>query len=173
MKETLTVLLMFCVFLLHGQDNIFDAARKGDTTRLKEILQDFPELINSTDERGNTPLILASYRGNYSAVCLLIKEGVDVNKGFGQGTALHGVSYKGHYKIAKILLENGCKPDEQDVNGTTPILYATILGHIEIAKLLYQYGANIDHKDNTGQSARMYAKSLNRSELLKLFNKKK
>jgi len=169
MKLLILVISTIIPLLSFSQQDIFEAARNGDTVSIKKIIQITPQSINSLNEHQHTPLILAAYHNKPSTVLFLIKNGAKINYNSNQGNALHGVAYKGYSEIANILIENGCNVNSVDPNGTSPLIFAIITGHTEVAKLLYLKGASISHKDNMGKSALEYAKSLNRKELISLF----
>lgn len=74
------------------------------------------------------------------------KDGDDVEKidldapgGRGGATALNIACFRGHYEMAKILLEAGADPRKGDVFGAPPISWARQLGNWDIVKLLKEY----------------------------------
>lgn len=151
--------------------NIFDAARKGDVSAISRMITIKADTVNSIDENGNSPLVLASYYGQHAAIKQLVKAGANVNYQSSQGTALCGVSYKGDTIAAQILLENGADVNSVDQNGTSPILYATLLSHNQLAKILLNFGADPTKPDNEGLTAKKCAITLENSELINLFEK--
>ena len=173
MKLLFITFFVFFINALNAQDNIFDASRKGDVKQIEEILTEDPNLANSKDEMGYTPLILAAYRNQLETVKILLKYGAKVDEGFGQGTALHGACYKGFFDIAKFLVENNADVNSTDANGTTPIKYSTLSKNVEISTLLFNNGADVNHKDNTGNSALDYAEQLEIKELIEIYNSNK
>lgn len=168
-KVFLVIIACFSIFQIFAQTSIFDATRNGDTSAINFLIKINPDTVNSTNQRGHTPLILATYHNQTQAVSHLIKNGANINYTFSQGSAIHGATYKGYLEIVQILVDNGINIDIPDQNGTTPLIYATIFNHIGIVKLLFGKGANINHKDNTGNSASDYAKSLQNKILIDLF----
>jgi hypothetical protein len=66
----------------HGDDErklLFQAIRNYNTMVLKEILNRNPDCVSYRDERGNTPLILATIVGWRKAIKLFIKTGADLD----------------------------------------------------------------------------------------------
>ena len=60
-------------------DTIFNAIRSGDYDQVKSFLSNTPELINTKDQRGSTPLLLATYYGVEDIVKLILEYNPDVN----------------------------------------------------------------------------------------------
>src|SRR5881397_3325720 len=59
--------------------DVFEAAAVGRADRLRELLDDDPELANAWAEDGFQPLGLASFFGHLEAARLLVERGADVN----------------------------------------------------------------------------------------------
>ncbi len=53
--------------------SIFDVARSGTVSEVKELMKQNPDIINQTNESGFSPLILACYRGNTAVAEFLMK----------------------------------------------------------------------------------------------------
>ncbi len=127
--------------------NIQDCIRTGDTAGLKQIIQAQPEAINQADQRGFTPLTLATYVEAKEMVELLLENGANVNAQDAAGnTALMGVCFKGHLDIAKILIDKGADVNISNHNQATALSFAVNFGKTEMAHLLLEKGAN----PNTG-----------------------
>lgn len=64
--------------------------------------------MNVTDDRGFTPLHLASERGHQNVVRLLVEYGADLEQRDSKGlTALNHASIEGREAAVKLLLEMG------------------------------------------------------------------
>jgi len=61
MKLILNLILFSCSFFSFSQTDIFQIARKGNVEELKSYLKANPNTLNSVNENGSTPLILACY----------------------------------------------------------------------------------------------------------------
>ena len=80
-----------------------------------------PELLEATDENGNTPLILAAATGQDDLVKVLIAQGANPNaqNHEGETAALHAVA-GGEADIVRLLRAAGADMHVPSSNGTTP-----------------------------------------------------
>ena len=70
---------------------------------------------------GDTCLHIAAHRGNYRAVELLLKAGLDVNsKGEMGCTPLHYAKMKGHKNVVQLLLSHGASTSIKNEFGELP-----------------------------------------------------
>jgi ankyrin repeat protein len=107
------------------------------------------------DNFGNTPLHVASLRGDIETIKLLLKPeyNVDVNKkNNGGDTPLYWASDNGHPEVVALLLANGADPRVVDNDGNTPLHIAFSAGDIETIKLLLksEYNVDVNKKNNDG-----------------------
>lgn len=149
--------------------DIFEAARTGNETELLRIVNTNSDTVNSINEQGYTPLVLATYYGNYNTMKLLIEYGASINYSSSQGTALCGAAYKGDSTATNILLRNNANPNIGDQNGTTPLLFATLFSHTEVAILLCSKGALPSIADNEGLTPVKCAEQLKNDKLIELY----
>jgi len=109
--------------------------------------------VNVQDKQGNTPLVVAVFRGDHELMKLLLANGADVNarRPSDGATALPLAVQSGKRELIELLLAN--KPDVNvwDKEDKAPLDYAKALGSkgTEIAALLRQHGAldNLPHWD--------------------------
>ena len=84
----------------------FNAIRSGNLANVEQQLSQQPELIYATDDRGSSPLILASYYDHIDLTETLIQAGAEVNfKDASGNTALMGVCFKGVVELAELLID--------------------------------------------------------------------
>lgn len=89
---------------------IFDLARQGQTEELVAYV-DKGVPANLTNDRGDSLVMLAAYRGHADAVRALLARGADVNRINDRGqTPLAGAVFKGEAEVIKALLEGGADP---------------------------------------------------------------
>ena len=149
---------------------IHDAAKNGDLERVKVLLKDNPELVNTKDRDGETHLHEAGLNGHIDVVRLLLANGADVNAKDDKGnTPLHWAAMLGHQDVSELLLENKADvniheaaasgflekikalikdhPDlvsSKDQLGETPLHYAADHGYINVVRLLLDNGADVN-----------------------------
>jgi ankyrin repeat protein len=123
---------------------IHDAAQTGDLAKVKSLLKNNPNLVNSTDEMfGNTPLQVAAMYGHKDVAELLLanKAAVNARNKSGQ-TPLHWAAYGGYKDVADLLLANGADVNATDNIGATPLRVAVHEKHADVADLLRQHGGH-------------------------------
>ena len=169
MRLALFVSLFYSSFniVCFGQD-IFDVCRKGDVETLKHLISIDPSIVNSRNESGFTPLIVAGYRNQLGIVKLLLDNKADINTISGEGSVLMGTCYKGNLEMAKFLIERGADVNTENELGTTPLMYAILSENIELIKLLLSHGASKDVKERSGKSAIDYAGQSGNNQIIEL-----
>jgi ankyrin repeat protein len=91
---------------------LFDLAREGGAERLGEYLGAGLS-PNLTNDKGDTLLILAAYRGHAETVRVLVEHGADVARVNDRGqTALAAAVFKQSEPTVRILLGAGAQPDD-------------------------------------------------------------
>lgn len=163
---------MFIFHPVFSQQNIFEVARKGTVEEVKNIMKHNPHAIDSVNEAGFSPLILACYNGNVPVTNFLIKNVKDINGNSSMGTPLMAAVVKRNVEIVQMLLENKANPNITDSNGTTALMYATMFRSYDLARLLMKADANPDTKDNRGNSAIDYAILANDDKLIEIIKTK-
>lgn len=171
MRNLIVILSLFWGAFLFAQEkpkSIFDIARSGTVSEVKELMKQNPDIINQTNESGFSPLILACYRGNVEVAEFLIDHVKDVNYASREGTALAGLSVKYNRNLTEDLLKKNADPDIADATGYTPLFWAVKFGNKELVQLLLQYKADKSKKDSMGMTPFEYALQTNNKEIINL-----
>lgn len=165
-------ILILHVFLLGSKiassQDIFEAVRTGNISRVEALMKENKDTINSVNENGFTPLIIATYRNQLAIVEYLINNNVDINYISQEGSALLGACYKGNTELTKLLLENGADVNTVSPQKTSALIFAVQSRNIKLLELLLDYNADRSIVDINGFTALDYAKKLNNSKIIKL-----
>jgi ankyrin repeat protein len=121
------------------------------------------------DERGWTPLLIATANGKGSLAQLLINSGArlivrDIN-GF---TPLHWAAFLGMSNIVVLLVAKGVDVDSQSKFKWTPLMQACTRGHQTVCSLLIAAGANLELTNSDGSTALEIASNKGNQEIVKL-----
>jgi ankyrin repeat protein len=140
MKTGWIAILLACVALPGMANaesaNLFIAARTNDLNGARALLANKAD-INQQDEKGYTPLIIATYKGNYDVAQFFLDHGAATEKKDASGrTALMGVSFKGDDRDVELLLQHGADVNAKDSKGLTSMMYAVMFGRLSVVKIL-------------------------------------
>lgn len=150
---SLILLLFFAHFSLAQAGDIYNIARAGTVSDAAALLSNDPELLNSVNTSGFSPLILACYRGNTAVAKLLIDRKADLNYVSEMGTALMAAVVKGDAELVQYLLEHKADPNIPGPDGTTALIYAVQFENPKLVQLLLEYNANKSRTDKAGKTA--------------------
>jgi hypothetical protein len=121
------------------------------------------------DERGWTPLMIATANGKGSLAQLLIHSGARTNardiNGF---TPLHWAALLGMSNIVVLLISKGVDVDAQSKFKWTPLMQACTRGHLSVCSLLIAAGANLALANSDGSTALQIASSKGYQEIVRL-----
>ena len=109
---------------------------------------------NSLNLTGETPLLLASWRGDEKLVSLLLRWKADPNIPSQDGvTALYAASQDGYVACVKLLLKHNANPNINDTMagmGKSPLYMACQGGHYKCAELLLKANADPNVQKTNG-----------------------
>ncbi|MFP4057985.1 MAG: ankyrin repeat domain-containing protein [Candidatus Brocadiia bacterium] len=98
------------------------AAQEGDAQRMKDVLNEAPDLVRATDSGGKTLLYYAALHGNEAAVEVLLRNGSDPNVASDKGIApLYWAAKNGHETIVRQLLAKRADVHAATPDGHTPL----------------------------------------------------
>lgn len=109
----------------------------GNLEQIKRLIQERPDIVNKPDERGFTPLIMATYLNKKEIAEFLLEKGADINAQDASGnTALMGVAFKGYADIAQMLINRGADTSVVNNAGETAMDFAITHQQSEIQRIL-------------------------------------
>ncbi|MFJ7886646.1 ankyrin repeat domain-containing protein [Lysinibacillus xylanilyticus] len=150
-------------------DNLIQAVENNDLEKVQEILQDSSYPINETNDKGETPLLIATHENYIEVAKLLIEAGADINQQDNiQDSAYLYAGAQGKTEILKYMIEHA-EPNQNIVNryGGNALIPAAEKGHLNNVKLLLLDGkADIDHQNNFGYTALIEAVALTDGSVL-------
>jgi ankyrin repeat protein len=131
--------------------DICTAASTGDLERVRELLDQDPQLANRVSEYvayyigSGAPLKNAAAGGHIEIVRFLLDRGADPNlpeEGIApHGHALYSAVANGHYEIAKLLLERGAYSNPEVESSADALSRAIMNSDQRMIDLLCSYGA--------------------------------
>lgn len=145
------------------QGSLIQAVESNDIEKVQDILQDASYALNETNDKGQSPLLIATHKNYVEVAKRLIDAGADIN----QQDSIQDSPYlyagaQGKTEILKYMIENA-EPNHSVVNryGGNALIPAAEKGHLENVKILLEDGkADIDHQNNFGYTALIEAVAL-------------
>lgn len=117
------------------KDNVFTAIRSVDYTSINVLLNDGTD-IDTVDQQGNTPLMIAAKVGNPRILDIILSHEPNINKQNKKGeTALMIASEAGLNQFARKLIDHGADPSIKNNQGNTAMSLASKFGHSHIVSL--------------------------------------
>ncbi|MBN2290845.1 MAG: ankyrin repeat domain-containing protein [Pirellulales bacterium] len=166
--------------LLHAGAEVNTTSAKGYTALINSIyrLHDSASLVpmvdlliehgadvNCESDYGESPLIVASRRGRFDAVRILLDaKAVPSPLGW---TDLSKAVAIGSRDELKHLLESSGIDNKRDCFGRTPGILAATIGSVEKGQLLLSHGWNVNERGKNQETALMCCASANHSNMLK------
>ncbi|KAG7263745.1 hypothetical protein CRUP_012273 [Coryphaenoides rupestris] len=101
--------------------DVFSALKLGNSQLVKEILEEDPAQVNSSNQEGASPLMMAAVSGQLEVVQLMVEKNADIDKqdGVHGWTALMQATYHGNKDVVKYLLSQGAEVNLRAKNGYT------------------------------------------------------
>ena len=136
--------------------DLFEACMAGATDRVKDLMDHDPARINSYSRDGWTPLHLAAFFAQPSAVEALLARGADANARARNGTTntpLHAGAAGRNLDVVRALVAHGADVNARQEGGFTALHSAALNGDVEMARLLISHGADVQARASNNQNA--------------------
>lgn len=138
----MAISLTACMSLPQLNTALLEAARAGDVSRLKNLLERGAQ-IDSESRLGETPLLVAVRQKHADAAKFLLEQGASPNVGRpGRDTPLHLAVRNGDTELARSLLAKGANPSAAGVFGDTPLHVSVYRSDEASSTLLREHGAD-------------------------------
>ncbi|KAM9331848.1 ankyrin repeat and SAM domain-containing protein 6 isoform 2-T2 [Pholidichthys leucotaenia] len=128
--------------------DVFSALKLGNSQLVKEILEEDPAQVNSSNQEGASPLMIAAVSGQLEVVQLMVEKNADIDKqdGVHGWTALMQATYHGNKDIVKYLLSQGADVNLRAKNGYTAFDLVMLLNDpdTELVRLLASVCMQVD-----------------------------
>jgi ankyrin repeat protein len=145
--------------------DVCEAAAIGNVSRLRELLDEDPSVVNAWSPDGFTPLHFAAFFGHPEAGRLLIAAGADLearstNREFAfDARPLHSASAAGRRDVCEVLLDAGADVNAVQHGGYTALLDAAANGDAELVELLLERGADATARLDDGRGVTELARA--------------
>ncbi|KAM9839368.1 ankyrin repeat and SAM domain-containing protein 6 [Aulostomus maculatus] len=137
--------------------DVFSALKLGNPQLVKEILEEDPSQVNSSNQEGASPLMMAAVSGQLEVVQLMVEKNAEIDKqdGVHGWTALMQATYHGNKDIVKYLLGQGADVNLRAKNGYTAFDLVMLLNDpdTELVRLLASVCMQVD-KDKSKHRGR-------------------
>ncbi|CAE6966377.1 Kidins220 [Symbiodinium natans] len=122
----------------------------------------YSDLIDATDENGNTALLYATAKGFRQCTAALLRSGANpdvANQGHGGRTPMMEAAGAGHKDLVAALRLSNATVDAVDDYGNTALHYAAYHGHLSCVHELLKANPRKDIQNSYGHTAASYAAS--------------
>lgn len=148
---------------MYQAGSLLKAVEENDSQTVQAILASENYNLNEQNNRGESPLLIATHNNQVAIAKDLIKAGADVNlQDHIQDSAYLYAGAQGKTEILAFILENS-QPNQQVYNrfGGNALIPAAEKGHLENVRLLLADGnVDINHQNNYGYTALIEAVAL-------------
>ena len=153
---------------------LMNAVQQNNAGTVKQLIAQGVN-VSEADASGDSPLIMAAYKGYTEITQLLLEAGADVgalDPGM-KATALHAAAYAGRTEAARLLIEHNIEIDRQGpYNGYTALHDAIWQNNVSTAEVIINAGADLTIQSNSGETPLDFAKSKNAKEIIAMIERK-
>lgn len=157
---------------MNATELFFSTIQSGKIENIRLQLEHNPDLVNTRDARGFTPLIFATYLGQGAITKLLVEQGARIDDKDASGnTALMGVCFKGHTEMINYLIDHGADVNKSNTSGVTPLIFSSIYNQANSVRLLIRHNADVSITDENGKTALDHAVEKQHQSIIEILKK--
>ncbi|HMB93116.1 MAG TPA: ankyrin repeat domain-containing protein [Rhodothermales bacterium] len=116
--------------------SFFEAIRAGDADTVQDLLDQHPDLLATRSENGETPMLVAAYRGAHDIIALLRGRGAVLN-------IFEAAAVGDTERVQVLIADNPALLQTYSPDGWTPLHLACFFGHAETARVLLDAGSEV------------------------------
>ena len=151
-----------------GETALIIALREESMNVFNVLLADPRVELELAAPNGNTPLMMAAFKGNKPAVLALLGKGAAVNRS--GWSPLHYAAAGGSADVASILIERGATLDALAPSDLTPLMMAAREGQESTVAVLLAAGANATLANGEGLTAAQLAERADKPRIVEAIN---
>ena len=134
--------------------DVYSACALNDTARLRELIDEDPEVVDATDDYAMTPLHWAARAGSMQCAEMLLERSALVNPlNKARRTPLQLAAETDQADMIRLLAQHHADLNTQDRKGRTPLHRATYEGCVDAAEALLEVGADPTVLNKNGKTA--------------------
>ncbi len=150
---------------------IHEAASRGTAVEIVQFIESSAD-IESKDDLGRTPLLVAAWNGNLATTGELLTRGANIETVDPSGfTPLACAAEFGHIDVVKLLLSKGAKRMVKNADGADALMIAAGNNQVSVVKLLLAEGFSVKGENVKGNTAVHGAAAMGWPELLEMLLK--
>lgn len=152
--------------LMENGDTLFTYAMRSDAPETAKVVMEAEGFDpNALNRFGETPLMLAVFKGNEAIFKRLLELGASTEGAPGRWTPLHYAATEGRRTFVEYLIEHGADVNAQTKAGVTPLMMAARKPSRVVVTQLLRAGAYRDYCTDKGMSPADFARNAGDDEL--------
>lgn len=152
--------------LMENGDTLFTYAMRSDSPETAKVVMEAEGFDpNALNRFGETPLMLAVFKGNEAIFKRLLELGASTKGAPGKWTPLHYAATEGRRTFVDYLIEHGADVNAQTKAGVTPLMMAARKPSRVVVTQLLRAGAYRDYCTDKGMSPADFARNAGDDEL--------